>query len=750
MNNKQTGGVRVIPEFKDATMTPFRTNQEKTIKAREKIAKANMLENITDLKRQTGQIPHQDPLLELKINQPQQQQQMQQQPQQMYPATYVPIANPFSNSLNPWQYTPNTVPVIKKYNISLGNGNGDITKIANLYEDILPNEENVINNTFNTLKERMILHNYIRSIFIKTGDGEELLINGGPNNSKSEITNLLSHVKLLEINPYHFNRITNNPYKTLPNNFVMYRSCYPIRLSQSNIVECSKSSVGMNVRIYLLSKYDENINTVNGISRIGSDIWRELDYYQYIREEIIKPNLSPNFITLHSYYMTKNTGINFKKFEDLKSNIDLNNKNIEAMNSKIRNDIYLKYIIQNTINDPNFKVTFRDLVINKVVPDGPDRAVSDQERAQCITNMVNNMEPSKLNQYLDSDKCLVMLSEAPTQHLLNWATKTYQQGMNNAPVSKMIQHGYHDDKVWGSIYFQLLLSMLIMLEKEVMFTEFSIENNVYIKDLNHSEQNVGIWKYIYNGLDYYVPNYGYLLLIDSNYCDIKKEQDTYNVNKLTFTTINNTPQIVHKIKSTIMNDTNSNGEIYKLCLEQMIKAFSRNNLGQSFVNYGGIAPTNAFLNELDNISMRIVKIKDDHFKPGIVFDKNKFLSDIKQLPSNIIKTKYFNMLHSRIGTPVKDNEKTYIGDYFDSSTKVGSIIVIKQSSVLNTFGIYMGDNKVLTTNSIIFSQDDRNQISFDIKDIDMNNILNYYGQPEHIYEPGKQYNVLETYLISAS
>ena len=29
------------------------------------------------------------------------------------------------------------------------------------------------------------------------------------------------------------------------------------------------------------------------------------------------------------------------------------------------------------------------------------------------------------------------------------------------------------------------------------------------------------------------------------------------MNKLTFTTINNTPQLVHKIKSTIMNDSNN-------------------------------------------------------------------------------------------------------------------------------------------------------------------------------------------------
>ena len=742
-------------------MTPFKTNQEKDIDRQRKMEKENKLKNIEDLKRQHAP---QEPLLELKINQTNQSlvnQTQANQMQNLYPSAYVPVPNPYypfaGNGNTPWQYNVNNIPVIKKYNISLGNGNGDVTRLASLYEDILPNEENVINNTFNTLKERMIIHNYIRSIFIKTGDGEELLINGGSNNTRSELVNLLSHVKLLEINPYHFNRITNNPYKTLPHNFVMYRSCYPIRLGSNNIVECSKSSIGINVRIYLLSKFDDNINKVAGITRTQSDIWRELDYYQYIREEIVKPNISPNFITLHSYYMTKNTGINFKKFENIRGNVEINNANIEKMNSKIRNDIYIKYIINNTYNDPNFKVSFHDLVLNGIVKQGTNRAVTDDEREQCIKIMVEKMSKDKLNYFLDSDKCLVMLSEAPTQHLLNWATKTYQKSMNNSPVSKMIQHGYHDDKVWGSIFFQLLLSMLIMLEKEIMFTEFSIESNVYIKDLNHNDQNIGIWKYIYNGLDYYVPNYGYLLLIDSNYCDIKNETHDYDLNKLSYTAINNRPTLLHKIKSTVMSDTNDNGEIYKLCLEQMIKAFSRNNFGPSFINYGGIAPTSAFLTELDEISIKITNIKDKYFGPPPVpgpFDKAAFLKEIRELPANIIKTKYFNMLHSRVGTPVKDQEKTYIGDNFDPNTKIGSIVVIKRSSLLNTFGLYMGVNtdgnyKILTTDDIIFNNEDRNKIRFSIKDIDPGNILNYYGQPEHIYEPGKQYNVLETYLISS-
>jgi hypothetical protein len=751
-------------------MTPFKTNQQLTSERIDKQEKQNAMDNYEMIKKQMN--PHMnEPMLELKLNQPNMMPGMMgdtskiygaqfgpMMPNQIYPSPYVPVPNPYypiaGNPATPWQYTQNNVPIIKKYNISLGNGNGDLTKLASLYEDILPNEGNVQNNTFNTLKERMIIHHYIRSIFIKTGDGEELLINGGPNNTNSELTNLLSHVKLLEINPYHFNRLTDNPYKTLPANFVMYRSCYPIKLGNFNNVECSKSSIGMNVRIYLLSKYDEQINSASGISRYYSDVWRELDYYQFVREEIIKQNMSPNFVSLHSFYMTKNTGINFKKFESIRGNLELKNKQIEKLNADIRNNAYVKQIKQNYIDNPNEKVTFDELIAYGIVPPNTQPyPISPKQREMAIEKRIDTLiANNKFGHYLESDKCLVMLSEAPTQHIFNWATRTYQ--VDNGPVKKMIQNGYHDDKVWESIFFQLLLSLLIMFEHKIMFTEFSLKNNVYVKDLRHDGQNVGIWKYIYNGIEYYVPNYGYLLLIDSNFAEIQSNwnplKKNYDPTKITF-----------RVKSTLLSDTNMQGEIYKLCLERMADSFRSNNFGREFTNYGGIAPTTNFLSALDAIVYKIETIKDTYFGTGApafsVTQENKLKDDIKKLPIELTKSNFFNMVHSRIGTAIKDQEKMYLSDNFDHvNTKIGSIVVRKVSSTFNTFAIYLGpDNtagmtthKILTTNEPIFSYEDRVGKRFIEMTVGQNELLNYFEQPKHSYEPGKQYNILETYLIS--
>jgi len=745
--------VRIIPAYKDSKISPFKTNQQLIIEKKEKqttrTEQQNAKNNILDLKQHI-QNQQNDPLLELKINQPLYNQQKPAMPE-IYPSPYVPIPNPYyplgANVGVPWQYTPNNVPIIKRYNISLGNGNGDITKIANLYEDILPSAGNVSLNTFNTLKERLIIHNYIRSIFIKTGDGEELFINGGPNNTKSEIINLLSHVKLLDINPYHYNKSIENPYKTLPNNFVMYRSCYPVKMGNSNVVNCALSSVGMNIRIHLLSKNDELINKNEGITRYQSDIWRELDYYQYIKEEIIKPGLSPNFITLHSYYITKNTGINFKKFDNIRSNFD-RNLNIEKSNAVHRNQLYIKYLKKINVDDENYQITMNDLLYHKIIAPTSDinRDVSTDEREKCIHKIIDDkFKNNNLNHLLDSDKCLVMLTEAPTQHIFNWATRTYHS--SNGPIKTMIQHGYHDDKVWESLFFQLLISMLIMFEKQITFSEFSLQKNVYIKDLNHGEQNVGIWKYIYNNIEYYVPNHGYLLLIDSNFGDIS---NTFELDP--------TDDIKYRICGTILKDSNNEGEIYKLCLDQMINVFSRNNFSNEFTNYGGVAPSQDFLFKLDAIGIVLTEIKQKYLN-GIWTDEHKIglLKDIRKLPLDLtVKNRVFNILHSRIGSKVSENELKYISPtaQFDMTTKPGSICVHSQNEIQNRFVIYVGagsdeaEAKIITTTTPIYSLEDRVGSQLAFEEVPYSTLKNYYSNVKQYYEPGKQNNILETYLIS--
>merc|ERR1712196_32980 len=100
---------------------------------------------------------------------------------------------------------------------------------------------------------------------------------------------------------------------------LLYRSCYPIRMDDAvNVTYCAKNSVGMNIRFYDVSIGE--LNTRNsGIESNKFDLWREIYYYEYVREEILKPNVCPHFIMLYCYYMTSNTGIKFNQLRGIKS-----------------------------------------------------------------------------------------------------------------------------------------------------------------------------------------------------------------------------------------------------------------------------------------------------------------------------------------------------------------------------------------------------------------------------------------------
>ena len=82
-------------------------------------------------------------------------------------------------------------------------------------------------------------------MILENGDGEELSISAGKKKS------LLSHIRLLEINPYN---VGKNPYKSLSKGFLLYTSAYPIRYNQErDKLDIAKQAMGINVRIYELS-----------------------------------------------------------------------------------------------------------------------------------------------------------------------------------------------------------------------------------------------------------------------------------------------------------------------------------------------------------------------------------------------------------------------------------------------------------------------------------------------------------------
>jgi hypothetical protein len=243
--------------------------------------------------------------------------------------------------------------------------------------------------------------------------------------------------------------------------------------------------------------------------------------------------------------------------------------------------------------------------------------------------------------YMDySNTCLIALTEAPTQNIKEWSTRKYEQNGINTSILKMISTGYHDPDVWRSILFQLQSAVYILHKKGICIWNFNLENNVYIKDTNFDNNNIGYWKYKVNGIDFFIPNFGAVVLIDTNFKDLDLggtivSNVVSSSNKSGIANIKE-EEFRHKImmseffdKSAIqikeLNDRNN----YLFSN----KVFNTNEFDSTTdKTYGGIAPDKTILSQIDDIRSKGNTIE------SIIVNHGHFL-------------------HNRVGTLLNDQEK---------------------------------------------------------------------------------------------
>lgn len=701
--------------------------------------------------------------------------------QGIYPANYVPIANPFAptihNALIPWQYAPNNVPIIKKYNIQLSNANGDYTKIAQIYEDVLPTVNGIIQKNLTSINERLIIHNFLRSIFIRKFDGEEISINGNNKNSiraKHELNNLLSHIKLMDINPYHFSRIQNNAYKTLPKDFVMFRSCYPVRHERMyNNIQCAENNIGINIRVYRMLVMDMNANKIGSrLKKIHCDLWREIFYYEYIREEIIKKKICPNFVLMYSYYTSENTGIDFDKLYRLKEDLGLENNQSDIMNRKLYEEKFkkdlettlkrrTKYIPNPILKERYINQVYNNWIMKKIDPQFNRRYMFrpltevQLRKYQNQIKELDNKDIDLVDITLPTNKCLVSLTEAPTHNIIDFATKTYQ--IDSGPIRKMVKTGFHDDRTWASIVFQIVYALFIMLHKNITINKMRIGTNIFIKDLNIDETNIGYWRYKYDNIDFYIPNYGYIVLIDTTYSDIKGGLNTVVLQY---------PQLLNyefKIIGEIFdNDPEQIKKCRDLHFDNMIQIINRDNFSNDFTHWGGVKPPRNILDKLNDINDELNKLK-------IIADEQVTSTNTQNMIDNkiithvttILLNAFKEFLHNKIGYFVKEGEKELLNTG-DDNFKNGSIIAHKilGSEDSYTWALYIKkitesfgkDEEIIDTHSILTIHHDDIDTSktpkLIIKPVRSGEIIKIITTPDQTFKPNQKLtddDIIETY-----
>jgi hypothetical protein len=269
--------------------------------------------------------------------------------------------------------------------------------------------------------------------------------------------------------------------------------------------------MNVNARIYMMSIGASKCHTTQGIDKENFDIWREMKYYNCIKTDIINNKVSPNFVAPILFKIDPTSRIDWDKLGNIKDD--------STLKYKLEKVISNNNLVNNLHNEDN-----RNSYLARLVPFIKNISSSDGQKLQ---NMLNSKQSSttqpKLDITINSGKSLILLTEAPTTSLLQWASIIYQQF---GTINKMVSSGYHLPEIWKSIIFQMLYIFAVLQEKEILMENINIENNFYIKDIFSDTNSVGSWIYKIDDIEFFIPNYGYILQFDSFYNDYNDEPTT--------------------------------------------------------------------------------------------------------------------------------------------------------------------------------------------------------------------------------
>jgi hypothetical protein len=624
---QQKGGYEKtsVPPYKAEKNNPFKTNDERTT-FNKKQEDNNQPKNPPILLEQT--------VYDTSISKP---------VKQELPPAYVPLYNeqgqsiavPFTHITNPAYNKP----MQKVYNISLSNPLHDFTTVSKVYEDIIPGDPRSF--TFMTIYERTQLINFMRNLIVENIDGESMNITGGKNS-------LLSSIKLLDLNPYTLNK---NPFMDLGTNFLLYRAAYPIRYDQEkNNIYISKTGQGINVRLYNLTIGEMVGDEVNkNLDNFDFNLWRDLKYYNFIKKEIIEKKKSPNFIAPILYKKDNLSNVHWSKLSKLQNKQIEDNKELNRKAKLISNRNLVNYddnkvlIYYFTSIDGTFGSEYVELKdrlspynnikfydINPLDPSSAgkisefnitqfpfiifkydDKHIPYREN-MTVDQIINfiNTNIITLNSIIDvvtaSGETIVLLTEAPHSNIIKWASPLYE---NYGSLRKMIATGFHKGEVWKSVLFQILYILYILEKEEIYFEEFSLESNIYIKDLYYDPASLKYWIYKINGHEYYVPNYGYLVLFDSKYSDTESGNFKIRSPKL-FANKND--------KFNYQNDEKLNVNYKDLIYHKFKEIFEPSVFNTKLKAQGGLEPEDVILNFIRDINnSNLGNIQDyfiNHFK----------------------------------------------------------------------------------------------------------------------------------------
>lgn len=568
--------------------------------------------------------PHTEPLLNIQLYEPKKQNPMAVKkpfvaaepdyyPYIMAPTGIAPqLSNYIANSMK-HLYTPQ---IYQQYTLNFGGPNGDIARAKRIFEDALPPPE--VFTSYKTLRERNGLCNYIRSNFINIEDGELTDWTG------SGSTSLASRLKITAINHYKTNRYSTEPITSNTKKMLFYKSCYPIvNDKNSSSVQCNKNFIGINIRVYDISlpeliikyydknfilnefiKYNNNLaklltdddenfkNIVDNEKPENYDIWRDLKYYEFIKNKINKTYMCPNFVQSYCYFLDRETKYDFNKL-----------KNFDP--------------------ESNTKPAFN-------------------------TNFTGGT--------------IVLLTESPADNIYQWASNSGIKTSNI--VTSMKTSGYKIESHWKSVISQMLIVFYVMWKKKFTIADMSVKSNFYVANLNVQVDSKPYWLYNINGVDYYIPNFGHLLMVDHDFKDLDVSESSKKI-----------------LSEELFEDDENN--IYNAIISNAKNCFDSGNFKSSngeFKGIGGIEPDSNVIDLMNKINEMFNDIQSK-------FDKNS----LEKIVDHFLK----NYVHNRVGTLIRELEFKYINRENSDFTKFKRGDLLLHQKTDNEFVIVLCLGKVI-------------------------------------------------------
>jgi hypothetical protein len=347
---------------------------------------------------------------------------------------------------------------------------------------------------------------------------------------------------------------------------------------------------------------------------------------------------------------------------------------------------------------------------------------------RCTTNTLPNCKCTchvimveKEDLTLNSGKVLILLTEAPTTSIIQWSSCLYE---SFGSQKKMISTGYHTPDVWKSIIFQLVYTFAVLQKNCIYMENVTLADNIYIKDIFSDPNAIGSWIYKVDNVDYYIPNYGYILMFDSKYADISP---TYKLVK-----DNLVPSDKHKkfklYGKIYGNEPNhKDDDIQDMIYNQFKDLIDPDNFGHNFKAMGGSPPDETILKLLTDIHD----------------------ADMKGIIRDLIPKFFRDYVHNRVGTLLMQSEKANINMLSKPNFNKGKLMIYQRRNQEFEWVIYLGDNAKNVRKKDVITCKNNNYVEEEV----FANSLYSYPDGEIIYPETKknmkydETHIYETYCL---